>query len=64
MKLLGPRAFWPIVMAAVVVVITSFFAAIIATRQAIGMSILVGSLRSSLDGSEGSFDSSDGYAES
>ena len=42
------------------VVITSFFAAIIATRQAIGMSSPVGSL----DGSDGSFDSSDGYAKS
>ena len=39
MKLPGPRAFRPIVMAVVAVVIVSFFTAIIiATRQAIGAS--------------------------
>jgi hypothetical protein len=39
MKLLGPRAFRPVVMAAVVVIIVPFFAAIIiATWQAIGAS--------------------------
>ena len=36
----GPRAFWPVVMAAVTVVITPFFTAIIATRQAIRASSL------------------------
>ena len=60
MKLPGPRAFWPVVMAAVAVVIMSFFVAIIATRQAIGTSSLVGSL----DGSDGSFDSLNGYTKS
>ena len=77
MKLPGPRAFRPVVMAAVAVVIVSFFTAIIsATRQAIGASspgdvvlmLLVGdmgsSLSSLLDGSDGLFDSLDGYAES
>ena len=39
MKLPGPRAFWPVVMAAVAVIITPFYTAIIiATRQAIGVS--------------------------
>ena len=51
-------------MAAVAVVITPFFVAIIATWQVIGMSSPVGLLSGSLDGSDGSFDSSDGYAES
>ena len=51
-------------MAAVAVVITQFFVAIIAMQQAIGMSSPVSSLNGSLDGSDGSFDSSDGYAES
>ena len=64
MKLPGPRAFWPVIMAVVVVVITPFFVAIIATRQAIGTSSPVGSLSGSLDGSDGSFDCSDRYAES
>ena len=59
MKLPGPRAFWPVIMAAVAVGITPFFAAIIAMRQAIGTSSPV----DLLDGSDGSFDSSDGYAE-
>ena len=53
MKLLGPRVFWLVVMAAVAVVITLFFAAIIATRQAIRTSSPVGSLSGSLDGSDG-----------
>ena len=35
MKLLSPRAFQPVVMAAVAVVIALFYVAIIATRQAI-----------------------------
>ena len=64
MKLPGPRAFWPVVMAAVAVAIILFFASIIATRQAIRTSSPVGSLSGSLDGSNGLFDSSDGYAES
>ena len=64
MKLSSPRAFWPVVMAAVTVIITLFFATIIVTRQAIGMSIPVSSLSGSLDSSDGSFDSSDRYAES
>ena len=37
-KLLDPRAFQPVFMAAVVVVIAPFYTAIIATRQAIGTS--------------------------
>ena len=65
MKLPGPRAFRTVIMAAVMVVI-------IATRQVIGASslgdvvlvLLVGDAGSSLDGSDGSFDSSDKYAES
>ena len=67
MKLPGPRAFRTVIMAAVMVVI-------IATRQVIGASslgdvvlmLLVGdagsSLSGSLDGSDGSFDSSNMYA--
>ena len=51
LKLPGPQAFLPVVMAAVVVVITPFFVAIIAMRQVIGMSSPVGSLSGSLDGS-------------
>jgi len=63
-------------MAAVAVVTKLFFAVIIiATRQVVGVSspgdvvlmLLVGdagsSLSGSLDGSDGSFDTSDGYAE-
>ena len=39
MKLPGPRAFWLVIMAAVVVVTAPFFAAIIiATRQVVGVS--------------------------
>ena len=38
MKLPGPRAFQPVVMVAVAVVIAPFYAAIIAMRQAIGTS--------------------------
>ena len=64
MKLPGPRAFWHVVMAAVTVAITTFFAAIIAMRQAIGTSSPVSSLSGSLDGSDGSFDSWDRYMES
>ena len=60
MKLPGPRAFRPVVMAAVAVIITPFFAAIIAMRQAIGTSSPV----DLLDGSDGSFDSWDRYMES
>jgi len=58
-----PSSFLPVIMAAVAVVITPFFAAIIATWQAIGTRSPVGSLSGSLDGSDGSFDSSDGHAE-
>ena len=65
MKLPGPRAFRTVIMAAITVVI-------IATRQAIEASspsdvvlmLLVDDAGSSLDGSDGSFDSSDAYAES
>ena len=72
-KLPGPRAFRTVVMAAIAVVTASFFATIIiATRQVVGVSspgdvvliLVVGDAGSSLDGSNGSFDSSDGYAES
>ena len=77
MKLSGPRAFRTVVMAAVAVVTASFFAAIIiAMWQVVGVSSLgdvililvvndVGSsLSGSLDGSDGSFYSSNGYAKS
>jgi len=71
MKLLDPRAFWPVIMTAILVVIMPFFAAIIGMRQAIETSSLVSSLSNSLDSSDGSLDSSDssldssdGYVES
>ena len=51
-------------MAAAAVVIALFYTVIIATWQVIRMSSPVGSLSVSLDGSDGSFDSLDGYAES
>ena len=39
MKFPGPRAFWPVVMAAIAVVIAPFYAAIIIVmRQAVGAS--------------------------